>query len=44
MDSKGFVYLTKDRLHEIETELNGLKIAGRKEIAERLPRPGHTAI
>jgi transcription elongation factor GreA len=36
MDSKGFVYLTKDRLHEIETELNGLKIGGRKEIAERI--------
>jgi len=36
MDSKGFVYLTKDRLHEIETELNGLKTAGRKEIAERI--------
>ncbi|HJY64815.1 MAG TPA: transcription elongation factor GreA, partial [Ignavibacteria bacterium] len=27
---------TKDRLHEIETELNGLKSAGRKEIAERI--------
>ena len=36
MESKGFVYLTKDRLHEIETELNGLKSAGRKEIAERI--------
>ncbi|HEY3249506.1 MAG TPA: transcription elongation factor GreA [Ignavibacteria bacterium] len=36
MDSKGFVYLTKDRLHEIETELNNLKIGGRKEIAERI--------
>jgi len=36
MELKGFVYLTKDRLHEIETELNGLKINGRKEIAERI--------
>jgi len=36
LESKGFVYLTKDRLHEIETELNGLKSAGRKEIAERI--------
>lgn len=36
MESKGFVYLTKDRLHEIETELIGLKIYGRKEIAERI--------
>jgi len=36
MESKGFVYLTKDRLHEIETELNGLKSAGRKEIAKMI--------
>jgi len=36
MESKGFVYLTKDRLHEIETELNGLKSAGRKEIARMI--------
>jgi transcription elongation factor GreA len=37
MDSKqGFVYLTKDRLHEIETELNDLKINGRKEVAEKI--------
>jgi transcription elongation factor GreA len=36
MESKGFVYLTKDRLHELETELNGLKTNGRKEIAERI--------
>jgi len=36
LEIKGFVYLTKDRLHEIETELNTLKIAGRKEVAERI--------
>ncbi len=37
MDSiKGFVYLTKDRLHEIETELNNLKINGRKHVAEQI--------
>ena len=36
MEIKGFVYLTKDRLHEIETELNTLKIAGRKDVAERI--------
>jgi transcription elongation factor GreA len=38
MDSnnKGFVYLTKERLHELETELNGLKINGRKEVAEKI--------
>ena len=36
METKGFVYLTKDRLHEVETELNGLKLEGRKEIAERI--------
>jgi transcription elongation factor GreA len=37
MDSiKGFVYLTKDRLHEIETELNDLKINGRKHVAEQI--------
>jgi transcription elongation factor GreA len=34
--NKGFVYLTKDRLHEIETELNGLKISGRKLVAEKI--------
>ena len=34
--NKGFVYLTKDRLHEIETELNGLKINGRKLVAEKI--------
>jgi transcription elongation factor GreA len=36
MDNKGFVYLTKDRLHELETELNGLKQKGRKEVAEKI--------
>ena len=37
MDSKpGFVYLTKERLHELETELNRLKVAGRKEVAEKI--------
>lgn len=34
--NKGFVYLTKDRLHEIETELNDLKTNGRKLIAEQI--------
>ncbi len=34
--TKGFVYLTKERLHEIETELNGLKGKGRKEIADKI--------
>ncbi len=37
MDSKpAFVYLTKERLHEIETELNDLKINGRKLVAEKI--------
>ena len=37
MDSlKGFVYLTKDRLHELETELNNMKVKGRKEVAEKI--------
>jgi len=36
MDNKGFVYLTKDRLHELETDLNALKQKGRKEIAEKI--------
>lgn len=37
MDSKtGFVYLTKERLHELETELNVLKVNGRKEVAEKI--------
>lgn len=37
MDSiRGFVYLTKDRLHEIETELNDLKTNGRKLVAEQI--------
>ncbi|RPI14238.1 MAG: transcription elongation factor GreA [Ignavibacteriae bacterium] len=37
MDSKtGYVYLTKERLHELETELNELKVNGRKEVAEKI--------
>jgi transcription elongation factor GreA len=37
MDSKpGYVYLTKERLHELETELNRLKVGGRKEVAEKI--------
>lgn len=37
MDSKtGFVYLTKERLHELENELNELKVNGRKEVAEKI--------
>ena len=36
MDNRGFVYLTKDRLHEVETELNSLKQKGRKEVAEKI--------
>jgi transcription elongation factor GreA len=37
MDSKtGFVYLTKERLHELETELNELKVHGRREVAEKI--------
>jgi transcription elongation factor GreA len=33
---KGYVYLTKERLHELETELNNLKVSGRKEVAEKI--------
>lgn len=37
MDSlKGFVYLTKERLHELETELNEMKVKGRKEVADNI--------
>jgi transcription elongation factor GreA len=36
METKGFVYLTKDRLHEIETELNDLKSHKRREVAEKI--------
>jgi transcription elongation factor GreA len=36
METKGFVYLTKDRLHEIETDLNRLKTYKRKEMAEKI--------
>ncbi len=31
-----FVYLSKERLHELEKELNDLKTRGRKEMAERI--------
>ena len=34
-NNKSFVYLTKDRLHELETELNVLKLKDRKYIAEK---------
>ncbi len=33
---KGYVYLTKERLHELETELNDLKVNGRKVVAEKI--------
>jgi transcription elongation factor GreA len=36
METKGFVYLTRDRLHEIETELNGLKTHKRREVADKI--------
>lgn len=36
MEVKSAVYLTKDRLHEIETELMGLKTVKRKEMAEKI--------
>jgi transcription elongation factor GreA len=37
MDSKtGYVYLTKERLHELENELNDLKVNGRKVVAEKI--------
>jgi transcription elongation factor GreA len=36
LNNKGFVYLTKDRLHELETELNELKSKGRKDIADKI--------
>src|SRR6266498_1931316 len=36
MEAKGFVYLTRDRLHEIETQLNTLKLVARKEVAEKI--------
>jgi transcription elongation factor GreA len=36
MEQKGFVYLTRERLHELETELNQLKSNGRKEVAEKI--------
>ena len=31
-----FVYLSKERLHELEKELNDLKTRGRKEMAQRI--------
>jgi len=36
MENRSYVYLTKDRLHEIETELNNLKTNGRKTVAEKI--------
>ncbi|MCI0450008.1 MAG: transcription elongation factor GreA [Chlorobi bacterium] len=36
LNNKGFVYLTKERLHELETELNELKTSGRKQVAEKI--------
>lgn len=36
MENRSFVYLTKDRLHELETELNNLKTNGRKNVAEKI--------
>lgn len=36
MEQRGTVYLTKDRLHEIETELSHLKIDRRKEVAGKI--------
>lgn len=36
MEVRGFVYLTRDRLHEIETELNDLKLNKRKEVAGKI--------
>lgn len=34
--AEGFVYLTKDRLVEIEKELKEMKTTGRKEIADKI--------
>jgi transcription elongation factor GreA len=36
MEQKAFVYLTRERLHELESELNELKGSGRKDIAEKI--------
>lgn len=36
MSSEGFVYLTKERLVELEKELQVLKTSGRKEMAQRI--------
>ena len=36
LNNKGFVYLTKERLHELETELIKLKTSGRKQVAEKI--------
>jgi transcription elongation factor GreA len=36
MENRSYVYLTKDRLHELETELNTLKTNGRKNVAEKI--------
>src|SRR3972149_6308890 len=36
MSDQGFVYLTRERLIELEKELHGLKTNGRKEIADKI--------
>jgi transcription elongation factor GreA len=36
MEQRGFVYLTRERLHELENELNELKSNGRKDMAEKI--------
>jgi len=36
MEQRGFVYLTRERLHELENELNELKRNGRKNMAEKI--------
>ena len=36
MEQKAFVYLTRERLHELESELNELKGSGRKDVAEKI--------
>lgn len=36
MSNEGFVYLTKERLVEIEKELQELKTSGRKDMAQRI--------
>ncbi len=36
MEQRSFVYLTRERLHELENELNELKGNGRKDVAEKI--------